>query len=316
MAIYKNDLEPTYLYIKQHTITGLKYFGKPTSNDPIKYPGSGTYWKNHIKKHGKQHIKTRWVSEPFTDRELIKEAALKFSIDNNIVESKEWANLIVENGLDGPEKGRVVTEEGRANMSAAQKGREFSEEHKQNLSIAWQNRPPITDETKSKLAAAAIGKIRQPHTEETKLKMSESAKNRPPVSEETGRKIAASNTGKTHSDETKKVLSDLASNRPKKECPHCKKIIDITCFARWHGDNCASLKPKVPKVQKIPQPRKENAGEFKKGQEAWNKGLKLSDEDKQKLANTPDKEKIECEHCGKITRKSNYTNGTVLNVKV
>ena len=64
--------------------------------------------------------------------------------------------------MDGPEKGRVVTEEGRANMSAAQKGREFSEEHKQNLSIAWQNRPPITDETKSKLAAAAIGKNRQP----------------------------------------------------------------------------------------------------------------------------------------------------------
>ena len=37
------------------------------------------------------------------------EFALKFSRDNNIVESKEWANLIEENGRDGGSpKGRFV----------------------------------------------------------------------------------------------------------------------------------------------------------------------------------------------------------------
>ena len=52
-------LKPTYLYIKQHTKTGLLYFGK-TVNDPNKYHGSGKRWVKHIKKHGKQYIETLW----------------------------------------------------------------------------------------------------------------------------------------------------------------------------------------------------------------------------------------------------------------
>ena len=38
------DIFPTYLYIKQHSVTKLKYFGKTNSEDPIKYSGSGKYW--------------------------------------------------------------------------------------------------------------------------------------------------------------------------------------------------------------------------------------------------------------------------------
>lgn len=51
---------PTYLYIKQHTITGKLYFGK-TIKDPEKYMGSGTHWKRHINKHGKEHVETLWL---------------------------------------------------------------------------------------------------------------------------------------------------------------------------------------------------------------------------------------------------------------
>jgi len=100
MSIYDNTITPTFLYIKQHSVTGLKYFGKTTRN-PIKYMGSGKYWKTHIVKHGIEFVETVWVSEPYTDKNQIKEIALKFSIENNIVESNEWANLIPENGLDG-----------------------------------------------------------------------------------------------------------------------------------------------------------------------------------------------------------------------
>jgi len=39
-----------HLYVKQHSITKLKYFGK-TIQDPIKYSGSGVHWKKHLKKH-------------------------------------------------------------------------------------------------------------------------------------------------------------------------------------------------------------------------------------------------------------------------
>ena len=87
-----------YLYIKQHSITGLKYFGK-TINDPFTYDGSGTHWKNHINKHGREHIKTLHVYK-FNDQEAATEFALKFSIDNDIVESLEWANQVPENALD------------------------------------------------------------------------------------------------------------------------------------------------------------------------------------------------------------------------
>jgi hypothetical protein len=91
-----------YLYIKQHISTKLLYFGKTTRNDPERYSGSGTYWKRHIKKHGK-HIDTLCVWE-FNSKEECKKFALQFSKENNIVESNKWANLIDEN-LDGVPSG-------------------------------------------------------------------------------------------------------------------------------------------------------------------------------------------------------------------
>jgi hypothetical protein len=93
-------MKTTYLYIKQHSVTGLKYFGKTTKNDPVKYLGSGIHWKRHIKKHGIEHVITLWY-QSFDNEESLVEYATKFSQQNNIVESKGWANLKGENGLDG-----------------------------------------------------------------------------------------------------------------------------------------------------------------------------------------------------------------------
>ncbi len=96
----EQTFKPTYLYIKQHSITGLKYFGKTTKSDPIKYFGSGTHWQRHIKKHGKEYVKTLWY-HLFENKDDLVEFALFFSEEYNIVESSEWANLKPENGLDG-----------------------------------------------------------------------------------------------------------------------------------------------------------------------------------------------------------------------
>jgi hypothetical protein len=101
-------MEKTYLYIKEHSETGLKYFGKTTKNNVGKYNGSGVYWKKHIKKHGKEYVKTIWVSEPFYDQGDLIEFAIFFSEFFDIVNSKRWSNLIVENGLDGAPKGVFV----------------------------------------------------------------------------------------------------------------------------------------------------------------------------------------------------------------
>lgn len=87
-----------YLYIKTHNITGLKYFGKTIRKNYNTYRGSGTYWLRHIKKHG-YDVNTELVG--CFDYENISEIAINFSIENNIVESEDWANLEIENGLDG-----------------------------------------------------------------------------------------------------------------------------------------------------------------------------------------------------------------------
>lgn len=97
--IYK-EIKPTYLYVKEHTITGLRYLGKTTRNDPYKYNGSGTDWVEHINEYGKEHIKTIWVSKIFTDTR-IKDFAILASKHWNIVNSKDWANQKIENGMDG-----------------------------------------------------------------------------------------------------------------------------------------------------------------------------------------------------------------------
>jgi hypothetical protein len=146
-SIY-TPIVPTYLYIKKHSITGLKYFGKTTKTDPYAYLGSGIKWKNHIKKHGKKHIVTIWVSDLYYDTSII-EHALHFSIENNIVESQDWANLMLENGING---GATFT--GKIPWN---KHKTLSEEHKAKLSIAMQGKP-LTDETKAKLSIAMQGK--------------------------------------------------------------------------------------------------------------------------------------------------------------
>lgn len=102
------DIYPTYLYIKKHKITGLKYFGKTTKENVNSYLGSGAYWKKHIKKHGKEHVETIWISEPFYDRDLLTEFSIFLSEFFDIEKSSEWANLITENGLDGAPKGVKV----------------------------------------------------------------------------------------------------------------------------------------------------------------------------------------------------------------
>jgi hypothetical protein len=88
---------PTYLYIKTHNITGLKYFGK-TIKDPFKYKGSGKHWCAHLEKHGCDV--TTEILGYYTNKEECMNAALEFSDKNKIVESSDWANMRIEM-LDG-----------------------------------------------------------------------------------------------------------------------------------------------------------------------------------------------------------------------
>ena len=193
MTIYISII-PTYLCIKQHSITKKKYFCKTTRPDPLNYLGSGTYWKDHIKKHGKQFVKTIWLSDLYYDTS-ISEHALHFSYENNIVESDEWANLKPENGLDGALSGIKQSVETCSKKSISTKGISRgpkSEDHKANISAAQKGKSknPHHQETKDKISKGNTGKIR---SDETKAKMSawQKGKIRGPRSDEQKAKIAA-----------------------------------------------------------------------------------------------------------------------------
>ena len=232
MNIY-TPIIPTYLCIKQHSVTKLKYFCKTVKKDPIKYLGSGTHWLRHIKKHGKQFVETIWLSDLYYDTS-ITEHALHFSRENSIVESTDWANLILENGLDGAPSGNIrpkTSDETKAKMSAAAKGRINSAEARAKVSAANKGRThgPHSEETKSKISAANKGRTQKPISEETRIKMSEASKGRTPSTEtkakmsasqknrspETRARISAAHTGKKLSDETKAKIS--ASKKGKKQ---------------------------------------------------------------------------------------------------
>lgn len=166
------QFEPTFLYIKRHTITGKLYFGKTIKN-PEKYHGSGKYWTNHIKKHGKEHIENVWYCY-FTNAEMCIKTAIQFSIENDIVNSDLWANKAIEAGVDyftdktincgkTPwNKGKKMTEEygekvtaGKIGKSNGHLGMHRSEETKLNIKTSLINsykETPMTEDTKHKIS--------------------------------------------------------------------------------------------------------------------------------------------------------------------
>lgn len=102
MDIYKNSAackEFFYLYKKTHNKTGLKYLGYTENDDVFLYKGSGKRWLDHLKKHG-YDIHTEILIVTYSHDE-IKAMGEYYSKIWNIVESKEWANLTVEEGRGG-----------------------------------------------------------------------------------------------------------------------------------------------------------------------------------------------------------------------
>lgn len=221
--------KPTFLYIKKHSVTGKLYFGKTTDKDPIKYPGSGTYWKNHIKKHGKHLVETIWFCL-FYDRAECVKFSLNFSEQENIVLSDEWLNLIPENGLRG---GGRPGKRGPLSKEEILRRRELRRIRGTDI---------VTEETRQKLSKAAKGKrtwiVGKHHTAETKEKQSKALIGRF-VSEETRAKKSASLKGKKWSEEYRQKQIAYIKNRPILQCPHCtvssKSKGNMT---RFHFDNC------------------------------------------------------------------------------
>jgi hypothetical protein len=218
------DFYPTYLYIKTHNKTGLKYFGK-TIKDPFEYCGSGKYWLEHLKIHG-NNISTEIVGF-FENKDECMAAALNFSNNHNIVSAlnernkKIWANQIIENGVDGgatrfgphsdatkkkissAQIGKKLSEEVKNKIKESRKLQDMShmkktksEEHRQKISksLTGRKRSP---ESIAKTADALRGRKRPNAAEWLKNKI---------VSDDTKKKMSAAQKGKVVSEETKNKI--------------------------------------------------------------------------------------------------------------
>lgn len=239
-------MKTTYLYIKTHNISGLKYFGKTTANNPNEYLGSGIHWKRHVKKHGKD-ISTEIVG-CFDDEISLQLYAYEFSFINDIVKSEKWANLKDESGIDG---GWFALNQDANAFSRRSRGGKKSHE----------NHPGLAAEN-----------IKKGHSADARLKakttlLSKDAdyfKNlakRPKKDHEgyiknlskaiSGMKVI--NNGITvkraKGDQLNEFLNsgwqlgylkndDHLVKRIKIQCPYCEVTGAINTMTRWHFDNC------------------------------------------------------------------------------
>lgn len=154
-----------FLLLKTHNKTGLKYLCQTKRKNPITYPGSGTRWLRHLKKHG-FNFSTKILGKFSKKKELVK-AGQKYSEKWNVRKDRKFANLIDEKGDGGdtskfidykkmkpmptglwkrpdlrkynqtrinPQKGKKLSYATRKRMSKAQTGRVMSDETKKKLS--------------------------------------------------------------------------------------------------------------------------------------------------------------------------------------
>lgn len=190
------------LYIKTHKKTGLKYFGY-TKQNPHMYPGSGTDWKNHLKKHGYQ-VHTEVLLQTTDKSEMIKWGTF-YSTKWNIVSAQDdfgnkvWANKIPETGSGAGRKMGTV----------------------------------MRDESKELIRVKAIGRIQ---TEETKKKRRGPRPEFSPWNK--GLTYNPDDCKKYGQPGASNPMYGKVV--PKKVCPHCNKEVDIRNYARSHGDRCKS----------------------------------------------------------------------------
>ncbi len=174
------SFKPTYLYVKTHNQTGLKYFGK-TTKDPMSYPGSGKYWTRHLKTHGSD-VTTEIIGH-YTDIHLCQESAEKFSSDNDIVNSSVYANLKPETGTDGGDTSDFFTAETRMKQSLGAKKRNQLYWNSQKGTEQRQRYSGDGNVSKRPEVRQSISKSNPMKRPEQRKRMSEKMKNLNPMSD-------------------------------------------------------------------------------------------------------------------------------------
>jgi hypothetical protein len=218
-----------YLYLKTHNKTGLKYLGK-TVQDPFLYKGSGFLWNRHLKKHG-EDVTTEILFQS-TNKEEFKRVATEYSVKWNIVESKDFANVVAEQGDGGdtsmsPNYRKGIQKRDQHGENNPFFGRKHSPQTIEKLRLKQLGKKP-SEETRRKLSETGKGRIR---SEETRKKLSEALKGRP-----------GTWSGKKLPDNTKqKIREKRLKNNPgfsQIQCSYCGKKGQNAAMKRWHLNKC------------------------------------------------------------------------------
>lgn len=197
-----------YLYKKTHNKTGLQYLGKTESSNPHQYRGSGTVWLRHINKHG-YDVTTEILKECNTNEEL-RHWGQYYSALWNIVEDRDetgkktWANLKPEEGIGGW-------------------GGKYNPTYKR-ITAGTHNfigdSNPVYEQLKNGTHNLLGGEITHRRVEDGTHNF---------LGGEIQRQSAH-----------KRLERGTHPSQLKKECEHCKKIVDSANYNRWHGDKCKS----------------------------------------------------------------------------
>lgn len=223
-----------YLCVKEHKITKLKYFCKTTRKDPVKYLGSGKYWRDHLKVHGRL-VETLEIWQ-FDHQEDCTKFALHFSEKFNIVDAtdsagqKIWANLRPENGMDGNLpgcKGLVGEKNGMYNKT-------HTEENKEYFRLLATGRKH-TLESKQKRSAKLSGSNNPMYG---KKHSAESTAKRKAWASKKSQELLANGTHPFIGSNENRLKNGTHPSQVKVSCVCCKTTLSISVFKRWHDGKC------------------------------------------------------------------------------
>jgi hypothetical protein len=202
----------TYIYVKKCTPSGLLYLGKTVKNieeNPNCYLGSGKRWLAHLKFYGytSNEIET-YILHKTTSEEDLKQMGRYYSILFDVENSREWANLKIEEGDGGMT--RFGDSHPMKNPDIALKASKVrSDNFKNGL---WK----MTDESKEKMRSAKLGK-QGPWAGKTRPNMS--GENNPNSKPENRKKLSDAKKGK---------------RQPQIICPICGKTGGLNTMKQRH----------------------------------------------------------------------------------
>lgn len=202
----------------------------------------------------------------FESKEELTDFAIKFSIDNNIVESKDWANLTVETGLMGGQTREHFshTEVTKAKISAANTNP--SQATRNKMSEAKKGKTPhnkgIAMDSSQKELLSLLNKGKnegisyiQRYGEDRAAEIMLKKRGNVPWhagktgvwTEEANRSRSllnkgkiGPNLGKIFSTETRNRMSKSSKGKPKKRlmCVVCGNMFAPNTLKRWHNEKC------------------------------------------------------------------------------